>query len=135
MINHLNEHFINIFVKTIKLWWHSLVSDCCSKMPNANKLLALKEVQRFSILLWVMIIHPYLPSPQSVTVISTFSHFDQFLTVIYINIRRCNKKWKFMIVCFLKESNMDQNFCQGVKNINHQDVRINIIQVIGRLFT
>ena len=135
MINHLNEHFINIFVKTIKLWWHSLVSDCCSKMPNGNKLLALKEVQRFSILLWVMIIHPYLPSPQSITVISTFSHFNQFLAKIYINIRKCNKKRKFTIVCFLKESNMDQNFYQGVKNINRQDVRINIIQIIGRLFT
>ena len=42
---------------------------------------------------------------------------------------------KHKIVYFLKESNMDQNFYQGVKNINHQDVRINIIQIIGRLFT
>ena len=30
---------------------------------------------------------------------------------------------------------MDQNFYQGVKNISRQDVRINIIQIIGRLFT
>ena len=42
---------------------------------------------------------------------------------------------KHKIVCFLKESNMDQNFYQGVKNISRQDVRINIIQIIGRLFT
>ena len=126
MISHLNEHFINIFVKAIKLWWHSLVSDFCSKMPITNKLLALKEVQLFSILLWVMIIHPYLPSPQSVTVISTFSHFNQFLAVIYINIRSC-VFWKSQIwIKFLSRC---------VKNINRQDVRINIIQIIERLFT
>ena len=133
MINHLNEHFINIFVKAIKLWWHRLVSDFCSKMPNTSKLLALKGVQLFSILLES---DDHSPQPAFPSIlISTFSHFNRFLAVIHINIRKCNKKRKFTIVCFLKESNMDQNFCQGVKNINRQDVRINIIQIIGRLFT
>ena len=48
-----------------------------------------------------------------------------------MNTRNGYEKWKCKILCFLEEVNINQDYCQEVKNINCQDVRINRIQVIA----
>ena len=45
------------------------------------------------------------------------------------------RKVKCMILCFLQELNINQDFSQDVKNVNRQDVPITRIQISGRYFT
>ena len=95
-------------------------------MPNAKKLLLLKGAQLFSIL---------LGSDDESPLSTRLSHLHQYLAVAYVNIRQVYKKRKFVILCFLKVSNINQVFCQDVKSISRSNVRMNKIKTIGRDFT
>ena len=129
MINHSNRHSINIF------WWRRLALGFCSKMPNINKVLALKRADVFSILLES---DDHSPQPASPSICHSYINLFTFPWVFGSALHKHKKmqqKAKVYDPVFSERVKYGQGFCQSVNNINRQDGRINIIQIIGRHFT